>query len=224
MFCSNCGNQLEEGDAFCAKCGMKISEEETDKTVDVTDLNQSNNQIIIESGNNKSKEEDNDRVSEEIISNTPFQSKKLDPQLTKKIGIILGILAMVIVICGIVFFVSSHKKSPWITNDTINLDILKCYQKTATRNDGGLEAVNCYKLSNMDIERIWRTLPKKFIYGGEEWYPFSPEYNYISDYNTSWQELMYNYDILCSPIYQYEYGNYIWTYVINRKTGQVMAF
>ena len=27
MFCSNCGNEIEKGQKFCSKCGMKQSQE-----------------------------------------------------------------------------------------------------------------------------------------------------------------------------------------------------
>lgn len=33
MFCSNCGNQIQEGENFCGKCGKKVNEKETKSSV-----------------------------------------------------------------------------------------------------------------------------------------------------------------------------------------------
>ena len=250
VFCSGCGKRL------VMEVKEKIAVEEklnyeppsvgqvTEQTIEKSDANETDvvkfdpsakelEEVAAVSDGADKMETSVIKNEEVVVSNFSPNMQKVDTKKndvkkswnSKKTVFITAIAVVIIIFCSIGIMLSQNK-NPWVSDDTFNLDILKCEQKTACRNDGGLETANCYKISRKAFEKLWTSLPKKIIYGEKPWYPFSPKYDYIGDYNSSWQVLMYQYDILCSPIYQYSdgSGNYMWTYVVNRKTGQVMAF
>lgn len=205
-YCPNCHNQVNPASDSCTKCGVSFYDWRT---------NEKSN------GNASAKMEE-----------TPFSANTGSSKSQSRIGyffLAIFVLIGIAIIAGLVY---QEQKNPWTGTDTLtgmdefNLDILNAKTETFTSNDGDVEIVNCYKISDADFEKLWKSIPNvSLIYGGTNWYPFDPEYDKIDDYNQSIKSLMRKYDILCSQVYHYDDGgSFVWTYLINRKTGQVMAF
>lgn len=46
-FCSNCGNEVKEGNNFCSKCGANLGENKTPETVIINNYNNTNSNIKV---------------------------------------------------------------------------------------------------------------------------------------------------------------------------------
>lgn len=148
--------------------------------------------------------------------------KRMEVMEMKKIClVVMAVLSVLLVSC-----ITFSQKSIWISDNKINLDILKSDQRKIRENSGEIKTWNCYKLSKQDFEKLWNSSPKVTIYRGMEWYPFDPEEDFIESYNASIRKLMLQYDVLCSDLEKHDNGGgyYYFAFVVNRKTGQVRVY
>lgn len=226
MFCRNCGNRLDDDALFCPNCGIKV---QNLNFVEKSNAEKENEKDLA------SLENEQDNIPQAEKSQTENRSKseiavaETAPQKNNG-GFIAGIIIFVFALIagGIYFIKQNQNKSPWVSDDTLNLDILKADVCSFTNNDGEVETLNCYKVPKKDLEKIFAdfTAKKKisFIYSQRNWSPFEPETRQISDYVESIRPLMRKYDVICTQIYHYDNGNpYFFMYVINRETEEVMA-
>ena len=61
MFCNNCGNQIDDEEIFCNKCGMKKGEVITDDTITISKENEPKKDGMLKKGFNFIKEKNNER-------------------------------------------------------------------------------------------------------------------------------------------------------------------
>lgn len=227
MFCRNCGNRLDDDALFCPNCGSKV---QNLNFVEKSNAEKENEKDLA------SLENEQDNIPQAEKSQTENRSKseiavaETAPQKNNG-GFIAGIIIFVFVLIagGIYFIKQNQNKSPWVSDDTLNLDILKADVCSFTNNAGETETLNCYKISKNDLAKVFSMLTLNqnftFLYAQTEWYPFEPKTGQISDYVESIRPLMRKYDVICTQILHYDNGgSFIFTYVINRETEEVMEF
>lgn len=133
--------------------------------------------------------------------------------------VVMTVLSVVLVSC-----LTFSMKSIWVSNDTIDLDAQQSEQRSIRLNNGEIETWNCFKVSEADIVKCWSKVPDFIVYRGTTWITFEPEYDFLEEYNDSFQRVMYKYDIICSPVKRMDDGTcFTTTYIINRKTGQIIV-
>lgn len=244
VFCTKCGsriigektqtntqadtkikNQAESENVAVPVIDEKQQEEKTGTETNLKTENVKNESIKEANDCNGEDKSESKNMDEKNTTNAIKNRKQNKKSYRLLFGVIFGI---VVIFTGLYF--GTNQKNPWTGSDfglpIFNLDIINAKVENFVNNDGKVELINCYKISNANFEKLWNSIPNvSIVYGGMNWYPFNPEYHNIEDYNSTLEQSMQRYDIIVTQIYHYdERGSFFWAYLINRRTGQVMKF
>lgn len=196
MFCSNCGNQIDDDALFCTKCGAKLSEKHNESFCEKCGSKLDDDALFCTKCGNKVQKNDKKDLSDKIESvpertievtpvepisverekeevqkteNITISSDVVENQKSKKSGLIV-LLSIVVLIIVAIFIPSREKQnlSPWVSNNTFNFDVLKPY--TFNYFDYEIDddyEFDCYKLDDNQIAKLWNNPPKYAVYNNK---------------------------------------------------------
>lgn len=112
-FCTQCGHEMKEESIFCANCGHKVNQNSSNETKGAQPSVHSQNIHPTITPNNQSRKETDNQLLNQV-------KNKLGSNDLKKIDkkIIIGIIAVVALLLGSIFFTAKNKISgTWVWSD-----------------------------------------------------------------------------------------------------------
>ena len=179
MFCSNCGEYLDDDALFCINCGKKVYDEQAnyEKNLEKTD--------VFESYEKK-------EASEKLVKKNFNQNetRKIDKYKTGglcKFASKILIIGIVLLAMVTVLFLFSHKRtdSHWVSSNILSIDGLEISEASSSSHFD-----TWYALTKKDWEKIQNQFPQQLMFYNKIWYLYQPEtsFDYEEENNEIFQE------------------------------------
>lgn len=208
LLCPGCHCEVDPAVTLCSNCNSSF-------VISSTSTFSSCNNEVANDSNRVIGQEKSEQIK---VTNSKKKIKRF-------VAIIISVV-LVLIGTGIFFATQRQSTSPWSSDGECNLDALDYQYKLNgfTTNDYEIIEMFCYNISHKDVEKFWNSIPNKIVCFYRSWIPFTPEYSYISEYNSSFQSLMIKHNLCTSKILYTEGGvPYIYLYILNKDTGQLMS-
>lgn len=212
-YCPNCHTRIAIEATCCANCNANLMtpEKETQKPSEKHD-------------------EKSASISAAVSENSAYSAGS-----SKTTGIVVAFVAILLFFLLIsmntcltdgtgITTVQSQTTSGWISSDTFSIDTYTREYRTYRLNNGTTKSVYCYHVSSDDLNKLWVSTPKLFVYEKVNWKCYAPEYDDIESYVKGMQSLLREYNVICQPVQYTNNGSGAQFKVFVIRYGKVKAF